>query len=427
MNQGASINSANLGKPPQIEQWPLDRLRPYPGNPRVIPESAVSKVATSIAAFGFRNPMLVTPDGTLIAGHTRLLAAQRLGLPSVPVIVCSDLGDAKAKALRLTDNRTAQEASWDYELLGIELADLSRLGLDLDLTGFARDEIALAMAGPTEGLTDPDEVPAPPPEPITRLGDTWRLGDHRLRCGDATVPAEVERLMGGARAGLMCTDPPYFVNYDGSNHPPSWDRVGQHAAQDATQNWDYCAGDEHSLEFYRAYLVAARVQALGETPALYQFFGMMRVEVVLGAWRAAGLLPHQVLVWVKSRHILSRSHYMWNYEPLLYGWVKGKVPKLKPPAEATAVWEIASAIEDGRPEHPTCKPVELVRRPISYHTKPGGVLYEPFAGSGTAIIACEMTGRACYALELSPTFVDVAVRRWSNFTGRQAVLERNEI
>ena len=231
MNQTAPTNPANLSEPPQIEQWPLSRLRPYPGNPRVIPESAISKVAESIAAFGFRNPMLVTLDGTLIAGHTRLLAAQRLGLSSVPVIVCSDLGDAKGKALRLADNRTAQEASWDYELLGIELRDLSRLGLDLDLTGFGAEEITLALARPTAGLTDPDEVPPPPAEPITKLGDTWRLGNHRLRCGDATLAPEVERLMGGRRAGLMCTDPPYFVDYDGGNHPPAGPRPGSTPAK----------------------------------------------------------------------------------------------------------------------------------------------------------------------------------------------------
>jgi DNA modification methylase len=386
----------------------------------VIPEAAITKVATSIAAFGFRNPMLIMTDGTLIAGHTRLLAAQRLGLEAVPVIVCADLDDARAKALRLADNRTAQETSWDYELLGIELADLSKLGLDLELTGFGQDELAQFLAAPTPGLTDPDEVPPPPPEPVTRAGDLWLLGEHRLLCADATSQADVRRLMAGKRAGLMCTDPPYFVNYDGTNRPQKWGKTG---GPPAAESWDRNPGEAEVRAFYQAFLSAAREEALGDAPALYQWFGMMRIETVLAAWRKAGLLPHQVLIWHKSQPVLGRSHYAWNFEPCLYGWVKGNVPKAKPPAGAAAVWEIPSRRDDPGIEHLTVKPVEVVRRPLSYHTRPGGLLYEPFAGSGTALIAAEMTGRRCYALEISPQFCDLIVRRWANFTGRSALLE----
>ena len=168
----------------------------------------------------------------------------------------------------------------------------------------------------------------------------------------------------------------------------------------------------------------ALAEALTEAPAIYQWFGVMRADIVFESWRAVGLLPHQMLIWLKTRTVLTHSHFMWNYEPFMYGWVAGRKPAMKPPADARAVWEIASGIEDGASGiHPTQKPVETIRRPITYHTQPGGLLYEPFSGSGTALIAAEETGRTCYAMELSPAFVDVAVMRWQNFSGKSATLD----
>jgi len=412
-----------------IEMWPIERPIPYARNARVCPESAIAKVAASLKEFGFRQPIVVDAEGVIIAGHTRLLAAQRLGLAEVPIHVATGLTPAQVKAYRLADNRTAQETSWDDELLAIELEELLGLDIDAALTGFDEDELASLLAEPTQGLTDPDDVPEIPETPASAAGDLWLLGAHRLLCGDSTNVEDVQRLMNGKRAVLMPTDPPYLVDYDGGNHPQTWANGGKQpgAARDSgTKHWDAYTDHESAVTFYSDFLAVALSEALIETPFLYQWFGMMKVDIVLEAWRAAGLLPHQVLIWSKTRRVLTRCDFMWDYEPCMYGWVQGKRPASdrRPPANATAVWEIESKIDDSPGSiHPTMKPVEIVRRPITYHTKPGELIYEPFSGSGTAIIAAEETGRACCALELSPAFVDAAVLRWQAFTGKAATLD----
>ena len=349
----------------------------------------------------------------------------------MPVIVCADLSPAKVKALRLADNRTAMETSWDTDLLPLELAELVDLEFDLALTGFEPDELAAFLAEETAGLTDADDVPEVPEEPVSKPGDLYLLGNHRLLCGDATNAEDVQRLMNGKRANLMATDPPYLVDYDGGNHPQTWGKDEKPiTSEEKTKHWDAYSDHDQAVGFYREFIAVAREHALSDCPVVYQWFGMMRVAVVLEAWKANGLLAHQVIIWRKSRKVLTRCDFMWDYEPCLYGWLAGQRPETKrrPPADACAVWEIASRadIEEGLGSvHPTMKPVETVRRPISWHTKPGGLLYEPFSGSGTAIIAAEQTGRVCYALEQSPQFVDVAVERWQRFTGRQAEVERD--
>jgi DNA modification methylase len=403
-------------------KWRLiDRVRPYERNPRLAPEAAVAKVAASLAEFGWRQPIVVDEDGVIIAGHTRLLAAKSLGLSRVPVHVASGLSPAQVKAYRLADNRTAEETTWDLDLLPTEIGELATLGYDLDLLAFDGKELARLTAEPREGLCDPDEAPEPPDEPVTQPGDLWQLGEHRLLCGDATRGEDVQRLMAGRRAALMATDPPYLVDYDGGTHPPTKANGGK-SGKAYEKEWDAYVDAEHSTAFYARFLAAASEHALVEAPALYQWFGMTRVECVLAAWREAGLLAHQVLIWKKSRAVLTYSEFLWDYEPMLYGWKRGKRPDLRPPADTKAVWEIESRIDDGAAGvHPTQKPIETIRRPITYHTTPGGLIYEPFAGSGTALIAAEELGRVCYALELSPEFCDVVVARWERFTGRKAV------
>jgi DNA modification methylase len=273
------------------------------------------------------------------------------------------------------------------------------------------------------GLTDPDAIPEPPEKPITKPGDLWLLGEHRLMCADATNSDDVKRLMGDERAQLMVTDPPYLVDYDGGNHPPTWANGGKQGDPAAgTRHWDAYVDHDTSVAFYEGFLHCAIDGALSETPLIYMAFGMMRAPIVFAAWEKAGLLLHQILVWVKTRHVLSRSDFMWTYEPLAYGWLQGKRPEpaLRPPANATAVWEIASGGQDVTGVHPTQKPAELYRQPIQWHTKPGDLIYEPFSGSGTALVAAEQTGRRCFALEQAPEFCDVAVQRWQNLTGQQA-------
>jgi len=407
-----------------VEWWPTDKPVPYARNARVCPEVAIAKVAGSLTEFGWRQPLVVDQQGVIVAGHTRLLAAQRLGLEQVPVHVAAGLTPEQVKAYRLMDNRSSQETSWDMDLLPLELSELADFEFDLALTGFEPDELAAFLAEETEGLTDPDAVPDVPDEPVSKPGDLYLLGEHRLLCGDATNPDDVQKLMAGKRATLMATDPPYLVDYAGGQHPSSEAnggivdgvRVGHEE-----KHWDTYIDHEHSVEFYVDFLRCALDHALTDAAAIYQWFGIMRTEVIWQSWREVGLLPHQVLIWKKTRSVLTYSHFMWNFEPMIYGWRQGSMPSMKPPADAKAVWEIGSAIEDGASGiHPTQKPVETIRRPISYHTKPGGLIYEPFSGSGTALIAAEEMGRTCYAMEQSPQFVDVAVTRWEAFTGRKA-------
>ena len=284
-----------------------------------------------------------------------------------------------------------------------------------------RGELAKLQLAALPTSVDAEVVPEPPAEPVTRPGDLWLLGDHRLLCGDATDGDDVARLMDGKRAVLMATDPPYLVDYDGGNHPQTWANGGK-AGKDPTRHWDAYTDHEHSVAFYESYLTVALEHALATRPVVYQWFGAMRAPIVFEAWERVGLLAHQTLIWVKSRVVLTHSHYMWDYEPCLYGWLKGRQPKRKPPAEARAVWAIDSIVEDGAGGvHPTMKPLECFRRPIAYHTTPGELIYEPFAGSGTALIAAQQLGRVCYAMELSPAFCDVIVARWERFTGQKAV------
>ena len=405
-----------------VEWWPTERPLPYGRNPRVVTDLATQKVATSIREYGWRQPLVVDEKDVIIVGHTRLLAARKLGLAKVPVHVAVGLSPEKVKAYRLMDNRSNEETTWDFRLLEAELKELVGMNLDPLLTGFSPEELTALLLPPASGLTDPDEVVEPPAVPETKPGDLWVCGRHRLLCGDSTNPDDVRRLMGGKRATLMATDPPYLVGYDGSNHPPGYGaRPGSPAF-----DWDECPDPETARAFYADFLTTATREALAPAAALYQFFAMMRADVVLGAWRDVGLLPHQVIIWAKSRHVLSRCDYAWTYEPCLYGWVKGSRPDpaRRPPAASTALWDVPSAIEDHSGGlHPTQKPVELVRRPIEYHTRRGEVIYEPFAGSGTALIAAEITARCCYALELSPAYTDAARLRWERFTGQKASRE----
>jgi len=408
-----------------VEWWSIDKPTPYAGNPRVASDSAIAKVAGSIKEFGWQQPLVVDAEGVIIVGHTRLLAAQRLQLTEVPVVVAKDLTPQQAKAYRLADNRSAEDTSWHYELLTLELEGLLKADYDLRFTAFDPAELArLPLYGTREGQCDPDEVPEVPDEPVTKPGDLWLLGGHRLLCGDATRPEDVQRVMGDARAAIMATDPPYLVDYRGGQHPASEANGG---ADSKDKRWDEYIDHEHSVAFYVDFLRCALEHALTPDAAIYQWFGIMRTEVIWQSWREVGLLPHQVLIWKKTRAVLTYSHFMWDYEPMMYGWLQGHMPRRKPPADAKAVWEIASKIDDGAAGlHPTQKPVETVRRCLEYHTPPGAVIYEPFCGSGTALIAAEQTGRSCHAIELSPAFVDAAVARWERFTGQVAKLDKSD-
>jgi DNA modification methylase len=393
-------------------------LIPNPENWRLHGAAQQSALADVLAEVGLVQSVIVNKTtGHLIDGHLRVELAKESAQPSVPVVYV-ELSEEEERVILASLDPIAAMAGADKtqlaELLaGIENPDLAGL---LDAVARA-NRISLDLG--SAGHCDPDEVPEPPQEPVSQPGDLWLLGEQRLLCGDATNPDDVARLMAGKRAVLMATDPPYLVDYDGGNHPAS---DGNQGAAGKDKHWDAYVDHEHAVTFYVDFLNAAQECALAENAAIYQCFAVMRSEIVWAAWRESSLLPHQVLIWRKSRSVLTHSWYLWDYEPLLLGWREGHKPVLRPPADAAAVWEIPSGIEDGAAGiHPTQKPVELIRRPILYHTAPGELLFEPFSGSGTALIAAQMTGRRCYAIELSPAFVDVAVARWERFAGAAAV------
>ena len=388
--------------PMSVELRPLDAVRPYANNPRQN-DDAVEAVAESIRRFGFRQPIVVDADGVIVAGHTRFRAAQRLGLATVPVHVATDLTPDEVRAYRLADNKTAELASWDDAMLSIELDALRGAGIDWTLLGFDEEELAklLAPAG-TEGLTDPDAVPEKPADPITKPGDLWLLGKHRLLCGDSTSATDVARLLDGAVPALMVTDPPYGVEYD-----PEWrmdagltgntarmGKVMNDDRADWTEAWKLFPGDVAYV--YHAGVFASTVQQSLER---------------------AGFAIRAQIIWAKDRLALSRGDYHWQHEPCWYAVREGGKGHRTDDRTQTTLWSIP-ARDDAGHGHGTQKPVECMERPVRNHL--ADLVYEPFAGSGTTVIACERTGRTCMAMELDPGYCDVVVRRWEDFTGRKA-------
>lgn len=413
------MNVARVASPlahPAITLHPLAALHPAPWNPRTITDERFQNLCRSIELdpeFLWRRPILSTADGTIYAGNMRYRAAQHLGMESVPAIL-EDIPEQLARERALRDN--GQWGEWEENDLALLLKSLGDSGADTSLLGFDERDLQklLATLDPETGLTDPDSVPEPPEEPRTKPGDLWLLGGHRLLCGDSTSEHDVNVVMNGEKARLMATDPPYLVDYTGKNHPPS----KANRPETANKDWDEYKDPETSVGFYVAFLQAALPHLVDRAP-IYQWHANTRQSLVDEAWKRTGLLTHQVIIWVKTRGVLTRSHFMWQHEPCMYGWLEGRQPQIRPPANETTVWHVDQKGEqDGI--HPTQKPVELFRRPLKYHTKPGEICFEPFLGSGTCLIAAEELGRRCYAIEREPGYVDVAVARWEAFTGKTA-------
>lgn len=403
----------------QIELRALADIKPYENNPRTN-DAAVDAVAESIRRFGFRQPIVVDGDGVIVCGHTRWKAAQKLGLAEVPVHVATDLAPEQIRAFRVVDNKTADLAEWNTQLLAIELADLQDAGMDWGLLGFDADELARLLDPELKtGLTDPNDVPDPPKQPITQPGDLWLLGEHRLLCGDSTSADDVRRLMNRERAALFATDPPYLVDYDGTNHPHKWGERERNKdwSDSYGVTWDEAAANP---ELYDRFVATAVAEAILPTAAWYCWHASRRQAMLEAVWEKHGAFVHQQIIWAKDRPILTRSWYMWQHEPCFFGWVRPNRPTRYADDHPHSVWNIPTIAPGSKTEHPTSKPVELFVIPMRQHTKAGDVCYEPFSGSGTQIIAAEQTSRRCYAMEISAAYVDVAVKRWEAFTGRKA-------
>ena len=391
---------------------PVEQLVPYARNARTHSEDQVAQISASITEFGFTNPILIGEDSVIIAGHGRLMAAQRLGLSEVPVIVLAHLNAAQRRALVVADNKIALNAGWDTEIL-LEQIELIRAdGFDIDLVGFSDDELgellaeieAPETAGALEGE---DDIPEPPAEPVTRPGDLWMLGHHRLLCGDSTVATDVERVLAGVTPLLMVTDPPYGVEYD-----PSW---RNQAGASATKRTGKVLNDDRA-DWREAW-------ALFPGDVAYVWHGALHATTVADSLIASGFNIRSQIIWAKDRLILSRGDYHWQHEPCWYAVrAKGK-GHWAGDRKQTTLWHISHRDQDAETLHGTQKPVECMRRPILNNSSPGQAIYEPFMGSGTTLIAAETTGRTCLGIELNPAYVDVAVERWQNLTGGAAVLE----
>ncbi|MFO1053927.1 MAG: DNA modification methylase [Planctomycetota bacterium] len=401
-----------------VEIVPLDRLFPSPSNPRKN-DAAVQHVAASIRRFGFQQPLVAKPSGEVIAGNTRWKAAKSLGIATVPVVwfVGSDID---AVAYSLADNRTHEYSQWSDADLASLLEQLRKEDA-LEGVGFTDEEIDRLIAELDDDVADigDDEGVEPPETATTRRGDLWILGQHRLLCGDSTSEDDVARLMNGERAVLLATDPPYLVDYTGGNHPQS--TVNKPDVKD--KHWDDYVDPESSVAFFASFLRIALAHCIERVP-VYQWHATRRQMLVEQAWQQNGLLFHQTINWVKARGVLTHSHYLWSHEPCFYGWPEGSMPETdrRPDPSDRTVWEIdQQGQNDGI--HPTQKPLEIFERPIRYHTRRGEVVLEPFSGSGSQLIAAERHGRRCFAMELSPAFVDAAVMRWEKATGQQATLD----
>ena len=405
-----------------IELRPIDSIRPYDQNPR-LNDSAVDAVAASLKEFGWRQPVVVDADGVIVVGRTRWKAAQKLGMTTVPVHVAKELTPAQARAYRIADNQTATIAEWDLELLPVEIAALDDLGFDTGLLGFSDEQLAEILGTPAPAV-DEDVLPEPRPDAVSRVGDLWLLGQQRLLNGDSTSAEDVKRLMNGRRAVLFSTDPPYLVDYDGTNHP----NAGKNWRHNRNKDWSETYGTgwddaDKNSDLYDKFIAVAKAEAITEDAAWYCWHASKRQAMLEGVWEKHGAFVHQQIIWSKNRPVLTRSWYLWKHEPCLMGWIKGNKPPRRAKEFLPSVWEmptVSSATDAG---HPTSKPVRLFAIPIEQHTRAGDVCYEPFSGSGSQLIASEQLKRRCCAMELEPVYVDVAVRRWQALTGLEATLD----
>jgi DNA modification methylase len=392
-----------------IECWPTDKLVPYARNARTHSEEQVAQIAASIVEFGFTNPILAGSDGVIVAGHGRLAAAQKLGLDTVPVVVLDHLTPTQRRALIIADNRIAENAGWDDTMLRIELQSLQEDGFNLDITGFDADALAEIMAGEettVDGQTDDDAVPEVSATPISRPGDVWEMGKHRLVCGDATYPKSYELLMADAQADMVFTDPPYNVDYANS-------------AKDKMRGKDRPILNDNLGDGFYDFLLAAMTPMLARcSGAIYVAMSSSELDTLQSAFRAAGGKWSTFIIWAKNTFTLGRADYQRQYEPILYGWPEGQNRHWCGDRDQGDVWNIKKPQKNDL--HPTMKPVELVERAIRNSSRPGDIILDPFGGSGTTLIAAEKAGRIGWLIELDPKYVDVNVRRWQDWSGQEA-------
>ena len=382
----------------KIVNVPVSEIVPYENNPR-INEGAVEQLANIIEKLGFRNPAVLNKDKVIIEGHTRLLAVKKLGWETMPCIIATDLTPEQEQALRIADNKVAEIAEWDEDKLKVELEALQEAGFDLALLAFGDDELDDLLGGEagTHGETEPDAVPETPEVPVSTPGEVYRLGRHLLVCGDSTQPNDVDKVCKADEADLWLTDPPYNVDYHGSD--------GQSIQNDSME-------DTKFREFLRAAFGCAE-KRIKPGASFYVFHADSEGYNFRGACFDVGLRVRQCLIWKKQSLVLGRQDYKWIHEPCLYGWREGAAHEWYSDCSQTTVMEFNKPKKNDL--HPTMKPVEMLCYLIGNSSKRGDIVLDTFCGSGSTLIACERTGRACRAVELDPKYCDVIRRRWAEF------------
>jgi DNA modification methylase len=392
----------------ELANWPIERLIPYARNARSHSAAQIAQIAASIHQFGFNNPVLVDPEGDIIAGHGRVLAARKLGLIEVPVIVLSHLNENAKRAFRLADNQLALNSSWDFEMLRLELEALAEQAFNLDLLGFTDEQLKGALAaGVQPHGSDPDFVPEKPTEPVSRPGDLWELGTHRLLCADGTKHQNLTMVLTGRRCELVFTDPPYDVNY-----------TGKGPTKMTILNDDL--GSEFG-PFLRSACDAILSVAEG---GVYVCMSSGELPTLQRAFVEAGGHWSTTIIWAKHTFTLGRSDYQRQYEPICYGWREGSSHHWCGDRNQGDVWFVNKPFRNEL--HPTMKPVELIERAIRNSSRRGNVVLDPFAGAGSTMIACENLGRQACLVEIDPRYADCSVRRWQEYTGGKAYLAGEE-
>jgi len=391
----------------KIEKIAIDKIIPYARNPRKN-EAAVAKVAASLKEFGWKQAIVVDSEMVIIAGHTRLLAAKQLGMSEVPILVADDLTPAQVKAYRLADNRTHEESEWDKASLAIELGELGDLDYDLRYTGFDPEEIkglkALAEAV-EKGLKDEDDCPEVAEEPVSRLGDLWLLGRHRVMCGDSTHIDQVDQLVSGSLADLVFTDPPYNVDYEGYTN----DKLKiTHDNMSDSQFYQFL------LAIFASYFTAVKKGA-----SLYVCHGSLYQREFQNALEANGFLVRNQIIWAKNHFAWGRGRYKFQHEPIFYCYQKGESDPWYGDKTQSTIWQIDKP--NANRLHPTMKPVSLVEMALKNSSKAGDIVLDLFGGSGSTLIACEKTARTARLMELDPKYCDVIIKRWQDFTGQKAL------
>jgi DNA modification methylase len=409
----------------QIEHWEISKLVPYIRNPRKN-DHAIERMMASINEFGFKIPILARSTGAVVDGHLRLKAAQKLGMAELPVILCDEWSEAQVKAFRLLVNRSATWADWDEELVAFELEELKDTDFDLKLTGFDPIEIDTFLVDEDKEQSA-DTIPEVPKTPVSRPGDLWRCGEHRLLCGDSISAEAVARLLRDRQPRLLITDPPYGIELD-----TEWrDRAGLNGCGPAEPSYMKHRSEGHTETKISGDTRVDWSDAFALVPSLevaYVWHASRFTREVLDGLLRIGFAHHQQIIWNKGRPVLTRTHYWFQHEPCWYVRKKN-APWFGKPGENSTVWDspspkfIMGGSEEVKFDHPTQKPVELMRRPILNHTGRGELVYEPFLGSGTTLAAAELTGRVCCGMEIDPKYLDVTVQRWQQITGQQAVLD----